>query len=250
VASAPKDDVSTQKTLDDAVRDFKAKRTADWSNSIAHGRESAKPESEQLLAQKAHDIELERAQHQAEKDAASARAELNRSKIEYEMQIKRMNDEQDRRITELERQLAVSKAARERQSAETEVIAKKGTDEANLIRLREKCHAAAVKDALAPLLAEGYWQPGDRDFEPSSLDAKPISLSKLRAAGALTRDMAGIKKLYEIGQVVHGPKDRSVRWGFRQFEYMPSEELEQLKKAQAYLIELGDVLVSEKMLEP
>jgi hypothetical protein len=249
-ATASPVEVKKAKSLQDVIRDYNALRIQLATQARLEIEIALRPEAQKIASDSAATNFLERARFDAEQTTLTLRAELEKQRIDDEIKTKRLIDVQEQRITDLNRQLADAKAARLKQDAASDATARKGEMDADEIRKRQQCHDPEVKRVLAPLLANGYWQPGDRDFEPSSIDAKPISLSKLRAAGALTRDSAGIKKLYEIGQVVHGTKDRSVRWGFRQFEYMPPEEFEQLKLAQKYLNDLGSALVQEGMLEP
>jgi hypothetical protein len=193
---------------------------------------------------------IERARADADRSLRLSRSEMESMRVDFEMQLKRQKDVDQQRIADLERIVAEGAAARGKQNAETANIARRGELDAERIRLRQKCHDPEVQRILGPILAKGYWQPGDQDFAPPSLNATPMSLAKLRADGALAPTLDGVHALYKIGVIAHGTRDRSVKWGYKQFEYMPPAELEELKLAQKYLTELGEVLVSEKMLEP
>lgn len=208
-----------------------------------------------IAADSARTEVLERARADADRDMRAAEAQMATMRVDFEMQLKRQKEADDQRIADLGRQLAELRAAREKQEAETSVILRKGQLDAAEIRHREMIHGPEVQRLLGPFLAKGYWQPGDGHdsygrIVPSSIDATPMSLKRIRTAGALTRTRDGLAILYDIGERTHGNQDRDVKWGFGRFEDMSPAELEQLKLAQKYLDEMGEALVVEKMLEP
>src|SRR5262249_20718639 len=103
---------------------------------------------------------------------------------------------------------------------------------------------------LAPFLAKGYWQPGDKIGR--NTDLVPISYSKLTSFGALQPGSNGIKKLLQVAtnDIKYGIFDKErPRWPYTSdMRKIKGEQLEEVKKAQQLLIELGEVMVQEGLL--
>jgi hypothetical protein len=77
----------------------------------------------------------------------------------------------------------------------------------------------------------------------------PVSLSKLQAMHALRPSTPGLRALLAAGTAVRD-KERP-RWSFpKTLQQLNSQELDQLKQAQQYLIDLGDIMVELGMLAP
>ena len=81
---------------------------------------------------------------------------------------------------------------------------------------------------------------------PFGADSVPMSLSELRASGALDPSTKGINALILVAN--RGENDRP-HWGkIRTVATATDDAVATAKKAQQYLIDLGDALVAEGML--
>jgi hypothetical protein len=248
-------DLAKLKSLQAVIDDYHAFLIDAASQARLAAVKGLEEDVKRIAAEGARDEVTERARANADKDKRAAEAQIATMRVDFDNQLKRQKEADDQKIADLERQLAEQRAVREKQEAETSVIARKGQLDAAEIRHRQMIHDPEVQRLLGPFLARGYWQPGDGHdsygrLVPSSIDATPMSLKRIRAAGALNRTRDGLAILYDIGERTHGNQDRDVKWGFGRFEDMSPAELEQLKLAQKYLDEMGEALVAEKMLEP
>jgi len=137
-------------------------------------------------------------------------------------------------------------------------------DDARRVELVAKANSAAVQRDLAPFLAEGTWQPGD--FERNvRFDRTPMSWSKIQSDGALSPDLNGLQRLLEIanaqGCFPRGGQSRGYyrnrehldahrpKWGYPQYwKNLSEDQIQEVRRIQALLIELGPTLVEEGML--
>lgn len=125
---------------------------------------------------------------------------------------------------------------------------------------REKALAADMQDVrkhLSPFITPGYLQPkaGSNPWNTErTVDAQPVSLSRLKQAGALDRTIKGLERLYIFG----GGKNPGLR-NSRPLGGFPEYFAEQLHKpqvrgpverAQELLIQHGQALVEQQLLLP
>lgn len=125
---------------------------------------------------------------------------------------------------------------------------------------REKALADVMPDIrkyLSPFITPGYLQPkaGSNPWNTErTVDAQPVSLARLKKAGALDRTMKGLERLYIFG----GGKNPGLR-NERPLGAFPEYFAEQLHKpqvrdaverAQALLIQHGEALVEQQLLSP
>ncbi len=215
-------------TLEQAIRELDAQHADEQARTIAKDTDAARTEADRrLAAARADKIRQEAEDHEkqikAEKDLEAARSKSKR--------------EETAASREAEEKRGVAEAARIREDAEKKVK-------------MQRAQSAEVKTLLAPLTAEGYWQPGV-DAKDST-DKKPISLSKLRGYGALEDSPGGLQKLLTVGTQPYWNylQDKvRPRWPWHpDLKQIKPDQLEQLKLAQKYLRELDTVLVELKML--
>jgi hypothetical protein len=254
IAKAPAQDAKAR-TLQDVIADYNALLIDLATKARLDTANNAKEDVRHIAADSARTEVLEQARAEADRALKEARAQIAMMQADFEVQLKQLKDADDQHIADLERKLAESNAARAKQNAETASIVRQGQLDADVIQHRQMIRDPKVQNLLAPFLAKGYWQPGDGHDSygrvvPSSIDPVPMSLKRIRAAGALNRTRDGLAVLYDIGEAKHGPQDREVKWGFGRLEDLTPAEFEQLKLAQKYLIDLGDALVEAKLLEP
>ncbi len=253
---APSDiDVAKVKTLRVILDGLEAALDKSLADCRMQGEEKAAPEVQKIAVDAACFARVQR-----------ALADVESRKKEMEAQILKINAETEtallRQKTEAARDLAaaqekyrddLAELQRSRKDAEAKRQAKDiraGLTRAAMLAraTREQkvvlAHSDEVRSLLAPFITPGYWIP--RESVPS-YERQPMSLSKLRAAGALDPTAAGLHELLVIA-TFPGDKARP-RWG-----YLPNiaavspEQHDQICQAQQYLIELGQVMVEERML--
>lgn len=264
VAKAPKDlDLVKRTTLEEAIQAYRAAKREAARLVIMRSREEAQREMEKELRDTAKKAQEEEERAKIERLLRESRAELERQRIEYETRLKAMLAEQKQQaveaeirfkdlMAELERTRILAEARRKAEDVSAD-IEKKRIEEAALKQQRfQKCQSPEVQQLLAPFLAKGYWQPGDRIG--SNIDLKPISYSKLTAFGALQPTADGVRKLLQVAtkDIKYGIFDKvRPRWPYTaDMRKIKAEQLEEVKKAQALLIELGEVMVEKGMLSP
>ena len=119
------------------------------------------------------------------------------------------------------------------------------------LQLKAKAESREVQELLAPFLTPGFWKI-DHIYGGviDSVDAKPVSYSRLKSMGALARDTPGLEKLHSVASSQHDKmRPRWERdWAIQSWIY-DDERRERLKKAQKCLIDLGPTLVRLEMLE-
>ena len=248
--------------LADALRLRQERQAADLRSRIkAEAERVAKNEIEQqtkvaadgLERKAAQEVEAMRAQVQHAHEVEELR--LRQEKAANAQELARMRVAADAEIDKLKADAATAKANFDRQI----VLAH---EEANHVReqmtaevKRLKCDSPVVRDLLAPFLAQGYWQPTD-DMN-QRIERRPISLSLLNSAEAMSPTAYGLAKLYEIAAT--GEDRERPRWPAYDTGIMADHikdvwfredprVLEQARKAQALLVELGPALVEFKLL--
>jgi len=217
---------SSAPTLQKALEQLAAKEADERAKLVAAAEDNARAEGDKAIAE-ARAKKIQQAD-QATVDEIRAGAELEKERAE------------SRR-----KEIAASQAAeRQRGEAEAARIREAAEKEARVGRAKSD----EVKRLLAPFLSDGYNQPG----EPAGSSTKkgPVSLSKLRAFGALEENANGLRLL--ITWAVNPQMDNvRPRWSYHPLtQYLTPAQLEEVKKAQGYLRDLGPTLVEEGMLSP
>jgi hypothetical protein len=166
----------------------------------------------------------------------------------------KMLAEERARVALAKAEVQVTEASASKAQSEKELEAKKIADATEKERLRAKAKTTEVATALAPFLGSGYWQPGHAQ---KGVDAGPVSLSAIKAAGALTQTRQGVRELYNLGANPHNdrsagwpPADRLVGKPLDQWYKNKDSARDTAKKAQDLLLELGDTLVELGLLAP
>ncbi|RIK67126.1 MAG: hypothetical protein DCC65_07865 [Planctomycetota bacterium] len=258
IARSPKEaNLSEAKTLDVVIREYEARQMESWLAAKVQGAESAQAEGREKIRESARIAELEKAALEAERLLKEERAKLASMKAEYELMLQKRETEEYKRRVETETKLRdlAAEVDRLKQMADAQRFAKdaeakgevaKTMSEAQKQLLIQKCNDPEVRRILAPFLAEGYTQPGLSGQQP---DRVPISLNRLAGFGALNPDKRGMCQLI----IVATWKVDKVRprWPVPvDFDRLTPEQIEMVKKAQQLLIELGPILVEQKMLSP
>lgn len=238
-------DVSQGPTLETAAKEYKNRFARFLNEGWQQGEARAAEKAKQTMTAAGEAAVLEQATAKATLELERVKAENERLRTEHEAELRRLREDQEKRLADLERELAVAKASRLKQEAETESIAKKGQDDADRIRRRQKCQDPEVKRTLAPFWAPGHYQIG-KDIPDS--EKRPHSYSLLKACGALQPTRDGLQALHTIA-TTPGDPDRP-RWPYGGFTELSSQEAIEIRKAQDLLNELGEAMVELKMLLP
>lgn len=265
LAKLPKEgNMASAKTLDAVLKEYKSRQMEIWAKARAEGEAAATEESHRMVSESARMADLDRARAEAERLLKEARAEISAMKTQFDIEqkareadLKKQLLESDMKhrdeIARLERDLKVAQAKRDAADVQADIEKNQIHADAEMQKRMEKCRNPEVRNVLAPFLAEGYWQPGDKNGA-KGIDKKPISLSRLRSYGALAPDAKGLQKLLECGtnRYHYGKADLvRPRWSYDpRLNKNTPEAIEEMKKAQAFLNELGDALVELKMLAP
>lgn len=258
LSRAPKEfDPLKAVTLEQKIRQEEAHQVESWAQALIRGEAAAKSESEKTIFDTARAARLERANEEANQLREAMRAELAAMRAEFEAEIKRRDAESQRllaeanrkhadEIAQLRRELQIASAKRQADDVRAEIESQKVLNTADQERKKQRCHDADVRQLLAPFLAAGYTQPNVPGQHPDKL---PISYSKLESFGALAPDREGMRRLIVVA-TWKGDKVRP-RWPLPQnFDWLSPDQIEMVKKAQGLLIELGPVLVEQKLLSP
>lgn len=184
----------------------------------------------------------EAARKQADEEMAKARADMVRA--EGEAQAKRL-------AAEAKAKELAAKAEADAKRVQAEIEAAERRIALERERLKELARRPDVRSILQPFITKGTWQPGGREIASEPV---PVSLSKLRAYGALEDSPEGLKKLLECGSSNQGrgtPDKLRPKWacGFDPRKLSIAQR-EHLILAQRYLRDLGDVMVEMGMLSP
>jgi hypothetical protein len=241
-------DVSTAPTLDAAIKEYKGRFARLLNEGWQRGEAKAIEGAQKIMFDTAEKTALDQAAHEAQLELEKAKAENQRLKAEHEAELRLLREGLERRLAEMERELAVAKADRQVTQAQTVVVAKKGQEEAAMILKRKKCDDPHTKDVLAPFITKGYIQP----WSSTTVDLQPVSLSKLRAVGALDETERGLSMLHKVAS---NPDTSRPRWGqpltgMKDLANHHPKQYERTREAQKLLIELGDALVELGMLAP
>ncbi|MCC7316613.1 MAG: hypothetical protein IT419_17620 [Planctomycetes bacterium] len=250
-------DFAQVKTLEEVIREYEARQMESWGKARLQGEESAQKEAQDRIRESARIAELEKATQEAERHLKEERAKNAAIQVEYDLKIEQMKAETYKLQEETQRKLRdltaevnrlneIADAKRFAADTEAKVVASKTISEAEKKLLAQKCHDPEVRRLLAPFLAAGYTQPKSADQLPDKL---PISFSQLSSSGALSPDREGMRRLIIVA-TWKGDKVRP-RWSVPQnFNWLSPDQIEMVKKAQGLLIELGPVMVEQKLLSP
>lgn len=261
-------DVTALPTLKTRIEADVAAREEALARAAQRGREAGAEGAAAKVEQNERLIELNRGLADAERRLREANAQIERMKIEYELQLKQQEQDLHRAQVEteirlrdaeaeLERMKKLADARREAENRDTAREAEMVLTEAQKRELIDRCKSEAVRNRLVAFTTPGYYQPG-RNAE-MTVEKQPMSYAKLRAYGALSKTPEGYKKLIMVGS---SPQDKvRPRWGY-DFAIVQSrsaadiikqlrpDQMDGIREVQDYLIELGPTLVELGMLSP
>jgi hypothetical protein len=177
---------------------------------------------------------------------------------ERERRLDAEREEDERRLTQaaVELERAKGKAEEDRLKREARELEAKQREaglamraEAERRRLLARAREPRVRQMLEPFLKPGFMQPKEVQgtflvFERTK-DEKPMSLTALRAVGALEPTPKG---LGQLAWVAADAKDDRPRWAFGHSNTWSKETQRYVSSVQELLLELGEVLVEEGML--
>lgn len=260
-AGAPKNlDMTKIPTLEVKLGEFRRRQAELWNAADQAGSEKAEIESVQKRKEAAYAAEMERSLELTNRMLREARQDLERSKIEFNSHLKVLEEQHTLRVAELNKQMAELEAKRAITKATTEAVVQQGKNDAERVLLVQRCKDPQVQNRLAPFIGEGTWQPGDRRGKPTFNLKGPVSYTKIKASGALERNAEGLKKLYILGNATYSgqiapgnthPDTERPKWGYNVLPAkLSASDWDQIKEAQAMLIELGPTMVEIGMLAP
>lgn len=213
LAQATKTKTPAASTLEDAIRDLDARQAEEQARKIAAAKETERKKADDALAAAKAGQVAQEAKDQVARIDAEKEAARKRAEIE-------------------EKKL--------REAVEREQRAKLAQND-------------EVKRLLAPFISPGLWQPNKKPGQ--SVDMAPVSYSGLQMMGALEPTGDGLQRL--LTAATKPPETRSShdkirpRWGYPiKVKVLTPDQLEEIKKAQQYLRELGPTMVELKMLSP
>lgn len=219
-------------TLEEAIRRLNQSEIAARQEAIVKKTTEAKVEGTAALAQAEAQRVLDQAKAEAQRvidEAAEIKAQAMRDSLQRKAQTALENTKAD-------------------------VAAKDTLDEATRTRLKQRAADPAVQAALAPLLTPGLWTPAAGSGAFKEIEKKPLSLSAIKAAGALNPNANGLKALVYIACNYYNDRPK---WGDIAFK---NQNLSAFLKdparvalaaeRQKLLIEVAPVLVEMKLLEP
>lgn len=263
-------DVAGDPTLKEQIEAYRASLRQEWLLLQSRGKEAARQEAAPVMEENARIAELERALLEATQQLSLSRQQSEQQRIDFEMRMEQQRvelrerlaasqREMDERLAVIERENKLAEAEMMRRDAQANAEARDIREDAQRTELISKCNSPQVQRDLAPFLAEGIWQPGDKESN-ARLDRAPMSYSKIQADGALADDVNGLQCFLEI---VNGNGSRKLsycrnnkhydnirpKWGYtRHWDRLTREQVEEARRVQSLLRELGPTLVELGML--
>ncbi len=223
---------STSPTLEEAIR-----RLSEAESAVR----------QQLITQKT-------AEAKTEGDATLAQAEAKRVLDQAKAEAQRVIDEANEIKAQAARDTKLRQAQAKLEDVKAEVGVRDTLDEATRTRLRQRASDPAVQAVLAPFITPGLWTPSTGNRPMKEIQKKPMSLSEIRAAGALNPDANGLRTLVRIA--CYNQNDRP-RWDdVVRHNHAPGDFQRDPQKValaaerQKIFIEVAPVLVELKLLEP
>lgn len=219
-------------TLEEAIRRLNQSEVAARQEAIVKKTTEAKVEGTAALAQAEAQRVLDQAKAEAQRvidEAAEIKAQAMRDSLQRKAQTTLENTKAD-------------------------VAAKDTLDEATRTKLKQRAADPAVQAALAPLLTPGLWTPAAGSGAFKEIEKKPLSLSALKAAGALNPNANGLKALVYIACNYYNDRPKWSDIAFKNqnlstFLKDPAR-VALAAERQKILIEVAPVLVEMKLLEP
>lgn len=244
-------------TLQEAMDAYRRREQAARNAAEKIGVEEGRAQGLQQVTENARIAAFERMAEHSRELLADARAETERQKLDFEARLKLLAEEQQRELADINKRLADSEAQRSVTNAKADATRIQGELDADKVRLVQRCRDPQVQKLLAPFLAHGMWQPGDRKGNPQVRERGPMSFSGIQATGALQPTPDGLKELLYLGNAtvkssIHkNPDTERPHWGFSfSAKRLSESDWDQIRKAQSLLNELGPTFVELKLLAP
>lgn len=210
---------------------------------------------EQMGAEEARTVSevIERERKDRAEKLAVAKAETER-----ELTAAQLKAEETQRAIKL-REVADNERAAKAKAAEDEqarAMALKDAEQARIAAQKEaelerKFQAALpeIKSLLMPFISEGFTQPVGREYQ-RTLTKKRVSYNALKSSGQLTATPDGVREFVASVNYSNSKNDRPLGSFPNTWSHFYEEPwFEPGHRAQALLIEFGDLLVKKKMLE-
>lgn len=256
--SAPADlDLSTAKTLRTALEQYRSRWPQMLAESRVLGEQLAADDARQTLIDAVYTSELESARAEARRIRDEMQAKIDTLTLQFQVDLLKLKQENERALAEANEKYkdTLAELQRLRQQGDVErtvadIEARIGQttqlDQARQEQLKALARSPEVQRLLAPFLAHGSHQPGQN---VPAYEKGPVSLSRLNAMHALRPTQEGLRALLTAGTAVRDTE--RPRWTFpKRLQRLSAQELDQLRQAQQYLIDLGSVMVELGMLAP
>lgn len=263
-------------TLAEAINEALALQARRRAMITATAEEQARFDAEATIQRNAYDAALLAELQRSEQRRMELEALLERERIEVEIDLRAIRAEtaamEAASIAKFEREINELRAERDRLAAELSLVTaqnaaeiQKIEEQAEVTRLRAIAQSPETTALLAPFLAEGYWQPGDRRND-IGLELRPMSWSRLKSFGVTNPTPDGLAQLIAVvntrgfaGQVSGANTSRGGKHNDTMrpklslgttFGQIDDAEREKLAEMQRLLRELGPTLVDLGMLDP
>jgi len=250
-------DVSKRPSLKAALEQHRSAWPKFMIEAETTGEALATDEAQKVLVDAKRLAILEKAQARVDEIMRKNQAEIAALKTQMEVELLKRQVEADRLLAAARADLekAQSEIRELQKNVTVDIQIKEDNEEAKrkekLEQLRQrqleiKAESPRVRQVLAPFITPGYWQPGSNK---PTYDRQPVSLKQLKSRKALENTSDGLKALLKIG-IDDSDKVRP-RWGWSMYiARLSPTQMDELREAQQYLIELGEVLVKKGMLAP
>lgn len=261
-------------SLREAINQEVATRTRKENQTRQAAESQAREDVQDKVEENAYNAALLAELQRAELRAREMEAILERERIEFEERLRAAEIDNKTKETmatlEHEKELAELKADAERMAAEIRLYEEqqkastgKIDQEAERTRLVAKAQEPKTQQVLAPFLAEGFWQPGQRRNDIGD-EKKPMSWSALVQFGVTKDGDEGLAQLIAVvndrgfqaqesgartaqgGNHHDGDRPKlsfGTNWG-----QIDTSERQKLIEMRALLQELGPTLVELEML--
>lgn len=250
-------DSNTVKILSKAIEEYRAQLPKLLAESKILGEHLAQEESKQIFVDAARLAKLEKAMAERDRMLEQMKMEITQLKLEQELELVKLKSQAAREHFEAEKRFQDTMAELERLRKDADIKRQVDDMQANITREQTlnnakkqeqfaKLHTTEVQNLMIYFTTKGYWQPGKRG---ASYEHSPVSYSQLQAYGALVQNADGLSKLLTAMNSYHNDRPQFCQRG-KNLKGLSNEEHQKLVTIQKFLIELGPLMVEEKMLAP
>jgi hypothetical protein len=248
-------DISKKPSLRAALEQHRSRWPTFVNDAETKGEAQAAVPAETVLVEASKLAMLQKALARAEEINRKNQAEIAAIKADMDITLLKKQAETDEllAVARVELKKAQEKIRQLEENAKVEIEIANRTEEdkrtAQLEELRQKqleikADSPRVRQVLAPFITSGYWQPGSNK---PTYNRGPVSRKQLGQRKALEDTPDGLQALLRIG-IDKSDKVRP-RWPWSMYlGKLSPTQMDELREAQQYLIELGDILVKKGML--